>query len=134
MIPDKIKLEIYTPDRKVFSEEIDSVRLPGADGYFGVFPGHTPYISVLGIGEIKVETAGESRSFATTGGLAEVLPSGIAVLAESCEVASDIDVERAQSAEERARTRLQEGRKTWDVQRAHVALAKAINRMKIASL
>ncbi len=133
MIPEKIKIEILTPERTVYAEEVSSIRLPGAQGYFGVFPGHTPYISVLGIGEIKVEQDGKKTYFATSGGVAEVLPGGVSVLAETCEPAQSIDVKRAEAAKKRAQQRLEEGRKDWDMKRVQVSLTRAINRMKVAS-
>ncbi len=132
MIPDKIKLEILTPQNSVYSDEVTSVQLPGVDGYFGIFPGHTPYLSALKVGEIKVEVDGHSNYFATSGGVAEVLPGGISVLAESCESANDIDLKRAEAAKERARKRIDEGRKEWNVARAQIALTRAINRIGIS--
>jgi len=134
MIPDKIKLEILTPEKTLFVEEVSSVRLPGAQGYFGVFPGHTPYISVLGVGNIKIEQDGKITTYATSGGVAEVLPSGVSVLAEACESGAEIDVKRADTSKERAQQRIKEGRKDWDVQRAQMALTRALNRLKVSAL
>lgn len=133
MIPDKIKLEILTPQRKVYEGEVSSARIPGAEGYFGVYPGHTPFLATLAIGEIKVQSGKEIMYFSTSGGVAEVLPDSISILSETCESAAEIDVARAQSARKRAEERLHEGRKRWDVARAQVALLRAINRIKVAS-
>jgi len=134
MIPDKIRLEILTPEKMLFTEDISSVRLPGARGYFGVFPGHTPFISVLGVGTIKVERDGKISTFATTGGVAEVLPSGVSVLAEACESGQDVDTKRAEASKERAQKRIKEGGQDWDVQRAQLALARALNRLKVSGM
>jgi len=133
MIPDKVHLRILTPEREVFSDNVSSVQLPGVGGYFGIYPGHTPYVSALKIGEIKIGTEGKENSFATTGGVVEVLPTGISVLAETCESENDIDVKRAKEARDRAKKRIDEGRKNWDVGRAQVALARAINRLGVSS-
>ncbi len=133
MIPKKIKLEILTPQRRVYSTAISSVQLPGEQGYFGVFPGHTPYVSALKVGEIKIDVDGHSNYFATSGGVVEVLPGGVSVLAETCESGNDVDVKRAESARDRAKNRIEGGRKEWDVQRAKIALARAINRIGASS-
>ena len=130
---DKIKLEIFTPEKKIFSEEVTDVQLPGLKGYFGVYPGHTPFISALKIGAIKVEVDDKISHFATSGGFAEVLANSISVLSETCEHGTEIDLKRAQAAKDRAENRINEGRKEWDVDRAQMALARALNRLKVAS-
>ena len=133
MIPDKIKLEIITPDKKIFSGEVSNVVAPGLNGYFGVYPGHTPFVSALKIGEIKIVIDKEVSIFSASGGFAEVLPNGVSILAETCETAEAIDVKRAEAARDRAIKRIEEGRKEWNLDRAQVALARALNRLKVAS-
>ncbi|MFQ5636620.1 MAG: ATP synthase F1 subunit epsilon [bacterium] len=133
MIAEKIKFEILTPDQSVYSEEVSAVRLPGRGGYFGVHPGHTLYLAALKIGEIEVQVDNQTLYFATSGGLAEVLPHSISVLAESAEQAASIDIKRALDAKERAVKRIEKGRKAWDVVRAKVSLFRAINRIHVAS-
>ena len=134
MIPERIKIEILTPHSKVYTEEVLSARLPGVEGYLGVFPGHTPLIAALKIGEIKVQKNKDEFSyFTTSGGIAEILPGKILVLSEASEFASAIDLARAQEAKERAINRIKEGRKAWDIARAQGALVRAINRIQVAS-
>ncbi len=133
MLPKKLNVEILTPNKKVYSEEASSVRLPGFEGYFGVFPGHTPLLATLKIGEIKVEKNGKTDYFAASGGVVEVLPGSISILVETSELAADIDQKRAAAAKERAEKRLKEGRKAWDVKRTEMALARAFNRMRITA-
>ena len=133
MLPEKLNVEILTPNKKVYSEEASSVRLPGFEGYFGVFPGHTPLLATLKIGEIKVEKDGKTDYFAASGGVVEVLPGSISILVETSELAANIDKKRAAAAKERAEKRVKDGRKQWDVKRAEVALARAINRMRVTS-
>ncbi len=130
---DRLKLEILTPEKTVYSDEVSAVRLPGVNGYFGVQPGHTLLLAALDIGEIKVQTGSETQFFATSGGMAEILPHSISVLAQAAEPAAAIDVKRAQQAKERAEKRLQEGKQAWDVMRAKAALLRAINRIRVAS-
>ena len=133
MFPEKLNVEILTPNKKVYSEQASSIRLPGFEGYFGVFPGHTPLLATLKIGEIKVEKDGKTDYFAASGGVVEVLPGSISILVETSELAADIDKKRVAAAKERAEKRVKEGRKEWDIKRAEVALARAINRMRIVS-
>lgn len=133
MIPDKITFEILTPDKSVYSKEVSAVRLPGLKGQFGVHPGHTLFLAALKTGEIEIQIDNDTFYFATSGGMAEVLPHAISVLAESAEPATSIDLKRAHDAKDRAAKRLEEGRKTWDVVRAKAALLRAINRIRVAS-
>ncbi len=132
MAEKNIRLEIITPTSKLFSGEVDSFVAPGAEGYFGVLPGHAPYVVALRIGEITYESAAGNGRFATTGGFAEVLPDKVTVLAETAEAAGAIDVARVEQAISRAQKRLAEGRKQWDINRAQGALARAFNRMATA--
>jgi F-type H+-transporting ATPase subunit epsilon len=130
-------LEIVTPSRKVFSERVSAIVAPGEEGYLGVLPGHTPLITSLQTGYLKVEQnfPGEEPRvfyFAVSRGFAEVLPSGVAIFADTAEPAAEIDVKRAKEAKERASQRLHEGRKQWDLERAHAALTRAENRLKVA--
>jgi F-type H+-transporting ATPase subunit epsilon len=132
MLPEKLKFEIITPHQKVFSSDVDAVVLPGHDGYFGVLPGHTPFLATLKVGEIKVEIDKKEIYLATSGGVVEVFPDSVSVLAETAEPATAIDLKRAQAARDRALNRLKEGRKSWDLARAQAALTRALNRISVA--
>jgi F-type H+-transporting ATPase subunit epsilon len=132
MLTKKIKFEIITPHQKVYSGDVDGVVLPGHDGYFGVLPGHTPFLSTLGIGEIKVTIDKKDFYFSASGGVAEVFPDSVSVLAETAEPSADIDLARAKAARDRALNRIKEGRKSWDLDRSQVALARALNRISVA--
>ncbi len=133
MLPKKLNVEIFTPNKQVYSEEASSVRLPGSEGYFGILPGHTPLLATLTIGEIKVEKDGKTDYFAASGGVVEVLAGSISILVETSELAADIDKKRAAASKERAEEKIKVGRKRWDVKRAEVALARAFNRMRVVS-
>jgi len=128
------QLEIVTPFRKVFSERVSAIIAPGEEGYFGVLPGHTPMLTTLKTGYLKVEQDGNERVlyFAISGGFAEVLPTGVKIFAETAEAASEIDVNRAREAKERATQRLHEGRKQWDLDRVRAAMGRAKNRLDVA--
>ncbi len=132
------QLEIVTPFRKVFSGSVAAIVAPGEEGYLGVLPGHTPLLTSLQTGYLKVESSapGEENRvmhFAISGGFAEVLPTGVKIFAETAEAAPEIDVKRAEEAKERATKRLHEGRKQWDLERVQAALARAKNRLEVAA-
>ncbi len=127
------QLEIVTPEKTVYSGEVEQLRAPGTEGGFGVLAGHHPMLASLRIGEM-VFFEGEQgpKSVAISGGFAEVQRDRVTVLAETAEFAPDIDVNRAEAARDRARemlTRKQE--QQIDEARATLALARAVNRLRI---
>ena len=132
MLPDKIALDILTPDRRVLSVEVDEVVMPGAGGSFGVRPGHHPMIVALEAGQMIVRGRGRDEEFAVGGGFAEVLRERVSVLASTCERADDIDVIRAQSALERATKHLRDRGPGIDRERAGRALQRARARLWVA--
>ncbi len=125
-------LEIVTPSRLVFSGEVHYARIPGVDGQFGVLDRHAPFLTALKIGEIKVESEDSTRYFATSGGIVEVLPDSVTILAETADEAHEIDTARVEEAIKRARERLAKRTHEVDVDRAHRALMRALNRMRTA--
>jgi F-type H+-transporting ATPase subunit epsilon len=134
MLPEHIDLEIVTPERHVLRETVQSVELPGKEGYMGILPGHAPLLTELGIGALIYRKGKEVQYLAVIRGYAEVLPTRVIVLADACERAEEIDVERAKAAAERARTRLAKGMSPdtdWD--RATYALNRALARQQAAS-
>jgi F-type H+-transporting ATPase subunit epsilon len=128
------KLKVVTPDAEIWSGEATSAVIPGLDGYFGVWAGHVPLISGMEVGAVLIKTPAEHvvQLVAVSGGFVEVSNEGVTVLAESAELAADIDVIRADKALERARERLSKHFADIDVGRARVALGKALNRRRVA--
>jgi len=127
-------LEIIAPDRVVFSGEATSLCAPGIEGGFQVLVNHAPLLSSLDVGEIKVKsTAGADTRYAASGGFVEVRNNTVVVLVESAERADEIDVTRASEARDRAERRLRSHEKDIDLERARVALYRALNRLRIAS-
>lgn len=123
-----IQLEIVTPERRVLGLEVEQVRAPGAEGSFGVLPGHTPFISVMEPGELVFTAGGQSHHYFVGGGFVEVGNDKVTVLAESAERVEEIDVDRASRALEEARKRLTQLREEEDaarVERARVRRAAA---------
>jgi F-type H+-transporting ATPase subunit epsilon len=133
-IPTKLTLEVVTPDRALVTEQVDEVELPGADGYFGVLPGHTPLLASLKVGELWYRIGQETRYLSVAFGFVEVLPDHVTVLAQIAERAQDIDVARAEAAKKRAEDRIaRSAQADIDFERARVALMKALIRLQVAS-
>jgi F-type H+-transporting ATPase subunit epsilon len=130
----QIQLEIATPAKQVVRDQVDSVTLPGKEGYLGVLPGHAPLLSELQPGEIVYRAGGRNQHLAVSAGFVEVLPERVTVLAETAERPEEIDVDRAQRAKERAEERLKRTNDTdVDAERARFALARAEARLHVAS-
>jgi F-type H+-transporting ATPase subunit epsilon len=97
-----IRCEIVSQDRTVFQGDVDIVILPGAAGEMGILPHHAPVLTILKYGVIKVRQQGREEMFAVAGGVAEVQPEIVTILADAAENIQDIDVTRAQAAKKRA--------------------------------
>jgi F-type H+-transporting ATPase subunit epsilon len=131
-LPSHLALEIVTPDRAVVHEQVDEVQAPGAAGYFGVLPGHTPMLALLQVGVLWYRKGTEKTYLSVAGGVAEVAADRVIVLAQIAERAEDIDVDRAQAAKHRAEQRLASHQRDMDLERARVALMKAMTRLNVA--
>ena len=104
-----IRCEIVSQDRTVFQGDADMVILPGAAGEMGILPHHAPVLTTLKYGVIRVRQMGVDRVFAVAGGVAEVQPDLVTVLADAAENVDEIDVKRAQFAKKRAEEALAKG-------------------------
>ena len=128
------QLEVVTPERLIVSDEVTELMAPGSEGYFGVLPGHIPFITTLGIGELTYWKGKDERHLAVTWGYAEVRGDKVIILAETAERAEEIDAERARRARERAERRLREwgaGDESIDFARAQAALQRALARLEV---
>lgn len=130
----QLKLEIATPERLVVSETVEDVILPSVEGSMGVLPGHAPLLARLESGQVSYHHGGKPQHLAVSGGYAEVLRESVTVLADTCELAEEIDVERATRAKERAEKRLSGDLSGVDVRRAEAALKRAISRLGVQEL
>ena len=104
-----IRCEIVSQDREVFSGEVDIVVAPGTAGEMGILPGHAPLLTTLQYGVIKVRSGGEETFFTVAGGVMEVRPDKVTVLADAAENVEEIDVARAEAARRRAEEMLEAG-------------------------
>ncbi len=127
------EVEVVAADRKVFSGQAVSLVAPGVDGYLGVLSGHAPLMSALGVGTITITPpSGTPVAIAVSGGFIQVTSDHVTILADSAELASDIDIERARLALARAEERLHTAGESIDVERAKAALLRALNRLRVA--
>lgn len=124
------RLEIVTPEKKVFSDEITFLIAPGAEGEIGILPWHAALITPLKVGLLKFDHEGNRIEMTVSGGFMEVRDNKITILATAVERKEEIDVERAEAARQRAEQRLAAKTPELDVLRAEVALKRAINRLK----
>ena len=130
----KLNLEVVTPSGTIAKVEADIVVAPGTEGEFGVLPGHINFLSGIVPGELRYTNDQKTEYMAITSGFAEVSNDKVSILVDSGEIAHEIDIERAQSAMERAKERLSKRRDADDIDfaRAEAALQRAISRVKVA--
>lgn len=132
MLEKRLHLEIRTPEQLIYEGDINSVRAPGELGSFEILAGHLPFLTVLNIGEIRIREADTPQFIATSGGVFEVLRTGVTVLADTAEWAYEIDVERAEASRQRAQELLASRDPNINRARAEAALARAVNRLRVA--
>lgn len=131
-IPSHLTLELVTPEHAVAHETVDEIEIPGADGYLGVLPGHTPLLVTLQVGELWFRKGEQKTYLAVAFGFAEVLPDRVRVLAQVAERADEIDIDRAEAAAKRAREQISSSVGDLDLKRAQQALLKSTLRLEVA--
>lgn len=104
-----IRCEIVSQDRMVFEGDVDIVILPGSAGEMGILPHHAPLLTTLSYGVVKVRTKEKEEVFTVAGGVAEIQPDIVTVLADAAENVREIDIDRAETARKRAREMLEKG-------------------------
>ncbi|MDR9502485.1 MAG: F0F1 ATP synthase subunit epsilon [Desulfurivibrionaceae bacterium] len=130
-----IELEVVTPSGPVVSEDVDIVTAPGSGGVFGVLANHAPFLSTIKVGELSYKQQGKEHYLMVSGGFCEVSNNKITFIVESCEKGSDIDIDRALLAKERAEKRLAQmtgKQEKINEARAQAALQRALARVRIA--
>ena len=128
---ENLLVEIVSPDGATFRGEAVSFRAPGVQGGFEILRNHAPMVAATGVGAVQITLAdGKVAAFASSGGFVEVLDNHVIMLAETAEPASDIDVERARRAEERAKQRLDESESAEERAEAKAKLERARNRLR----
>jgi F-type H+-transporting ATPase subunit epsilon len=128
-----LHLEVITPERKVYEEDVDMVVAPASDGYVGILPHHAPLFTTLGPGEFKVKRGGVEEILAVFGGFMDVRSDRVVVLTDAAEHAEEIDATRAQQARDRAQQVLAAGAASAaDEQRARAELQRALVRLRVS--
>jgi F-type H+-transporting ATPase subunit epsilon len=130
-----IRVDIVTAERMVFSDEVDMVVAPGIEGQLGILPHHTPLMTTLGPGELRLKKGSGEELMAISGGFLEVRPDRVVILADAAERAEEIDIARAEAAKKRAQERLAQQRADGvDQARAEASLRRSIARLKVAEM
>jgi F-type H+-transporting ATPase subunit epsilon len=132
-LPTELQLQIVSADKSLVNETVDEVEIPGADGYFGVLPGHTPLLALLGAGEMWYRRGTTTHHLVIALGFAEVQPDAVTILAQVAEKADEIDIARAEAAKRRAEERLAKPTIDMDFERARLSLLKSLIRLQVAS-
>ena len=128
-----LQLEIVSPERRVYDDEVDMVIVPGRNGQLGILPRHTRLISSLGVGELRIKKGGTEQSMLISGGFVEVRPDKVIVMADLAEHSDEIDEARAAEARKRAEAELEQAKDPVDIARVRAALQTALMRERIAT-
>ncbi len=132
-LPDKLLLEIVTPDRQIVKALVDEIVLPAHKGYIGILPGHAPLLTALSTGIVTYRQKDIKYYLFLSGGFAEILSNKVIVLAQIVEKMEEIDIERAKASKERAEKRLSSKDKNVDIDRTMASLKRALARLELAS-
>jgi F-type H+-transporting ATPase subunit epsilon len=128
-----LQLEIVTPERRAFTDEVDMVIVPGIEGQLGILPHHTRLISALGTGELRIKQAGTEQIMLISGGFVEVRPDKVVIMADVAEHSDEIDEAKAVEARRAAEAELEQTNEPADLARVRAALQTALMRERIAT-
>jgi len=128
-----LHLEIVTPERLAFEGDVDAVICPGIEGELGILPHHAPLLTTLAYGELRIRTGGQTETFAIAGGFLQVRPDKVVVMAETADLASEIDLEAAEGARRDAEAAMAEGfTEPADLARARASMQRALLHIRVA--
>jgi F-type H+-transporting ATPase subunit epsilon len=129
-----IHLEVITPEKKVYEDDVDMVIAPGSEGYLGILPRHAPLLTALGPGEFRVKKGGVEEVLAVFGGFMDVRSDRVVVLTDAAEPAEEIDAQRAQEARQRAQEALAKAATLSAAEEAvaRAALQRALVRLRVS--
>jgi F-type H+-transporting ATPase subunit epsilon len=126
-----LKLEIVTPEAKVYSEEVDMVTLPGVEGEMGIFPMHVPLMTQLAAGEVSVRKGGQDYFLAVGDGFVEITGNKVSILTDMAIQAENIDEAKAEEARRRAEARLAEKLDDDQVAAVNAVIANSLAQLKV---
>jgi F-type H+-transporting ATPase subunit epsilon len=124
------QLEVVTPEKKVYSGEVNAVLAWGVGGQLGILPHHAPLMTILQPGDLLIRKEGQEETLTIGGGFLEIRPDKVIVLADACERAEEIDITRAEEAKKRAQEALKTAASAVDAATAEAALRRALARLK----
>jgi len=127
---EKITLEVAVPERQLVNEEVDEVQAPAATGYLGVLPNHAPLMTQLQVGVLSFTAAGKTRAMAVEGGVMEVLPDYVRILADGAQWGEGVDVEQETQVRDEAQKRLRDRPEGVDFDSDSLAIARAQARLE----
>ncbi len=125
-----IRLEIVTPEKMVFSEDVDLILAWGVGGQLGILPHHAPLMTMLQPGDLVIRKGSHEEFLTISGGFLEVRPDKVVILADACERAEEIDVARAEAAKQRAQEALKTAPTELDAAAAEASLRRSLARIK----
>jgi F-type H+-transporting ATPase subunit epsilon len=128
---DTLKLEIVTPEGKIFSDDVELVTLPGIDGEMGIFPGHVPLMTQLAAGEVIVRKGGQDSYLAVSDGFVEITGDHVAILADMAIRAENIEEVKAEEARRRAEARLAEQLDSEEVATVEATITYSVAQLKV---
>jgi F-type H+-transporting ATPase subunit epsilon len=126
-----LKLEIVTPEEKIYSEDVDMVTLPGSEGELGIYPKHVPLLTTLKPGELRTVKDGRERVMAVGEGFVEIKADGVSVLTDMALEAEKIDTAAAEAAVERAKAAMKEDHTSEEVAAIQASLQKALAQLHV---
>ena len=126
-----LRLEILTPERMVYDDEVDMVIAPGSEGYLGILPHHAPLFTTLGPGELRVKRGGVEETLAVFGGFMDVRGDRVTILTDAAEPADEIDEARVQAARDAAQQQLAEATSPAEEARARASLERSLVRLRV---
>lgn len=126
-----LKLEIVTPEAKVFSDDVDMVTLPGVEGEMGIYPMHVPLMTQLAAGEVSIRKGGQDFFLAVGDGFVEITGESVSILTDMAIKAENIDEAKAEEARQRAEARLSEKLDDEEVAAVNAALAHSLAQLKV---
>jgi len=132
-LPEKINLEIVTPEKSLFSGEVDEITVPAVQGYLGILPGHAPLLSELQVGVISYRQGTDESYLFCSMGFLEVLEDRVSVLAEKAELANQIDIEQAKKDQSDAKEVLHVGDEATDYTEVMLKISEASTRLEVAA-
>lgn len=126
-----LKLEIVTPDARTYSEDVEMVTLPGAEGEMGIYPNHVPLMTQLAAGEVVARKDGQDISLAIGEGFVQITGSHVSIMTDMAIRAENIDEREAEEARKRAEARLSEKLSDEEAAAASAALAASLAQLKV---